>query len=181
MLRVRICVFILWNKNLSSSSSSLSSSLLLLPVIIKTLLLHRCALRKFHVKDSQNTRDQITSDRGSKHAWSNKLRYVHSVEVLGVRCFGKIQIQISESKNGLCVFWSNPITDHESIKSIFRVDSLDQIQIRIFEIHNLSVFLGKDLKKVFSTSSFSKKKMIRNISMPYMYGILTEPMLVAPY
>ena len=28
---------------------------------IKTLLLHRCALRKFHVTNSQNTRDQITS------------------------------------------------------------------------------------------------------------------------
>ena len=36
-----------------------------------TLLLHRCALRKFHVTDSQNTRDQITSDRRSKRAWSN--------------------------------------------------------------------------------------------------------------
>ena len=28
---------------------------------VKTLLLHRCALRKFHVTNSQNTRDQITS------------------------------------------------------------------------------------------------------------------------
>ena len=26
-------------------------------------LLHRCALYKFHVTDSQDTRDQITSDR----------------------------------------------------------------------------------------------------------------------
>ena len=33
-------------------------------------LLHRCALRKVHVTDGQNTRDQITSDRRSKHAWS---------------------------------------------------------------------------------------------------------------
>ena len=31
----------------------------------------RCALRKFHVTDSQNTRDQITSGRKSKRAWSN--------------------------------------------------------------------------------------------------------------
>ena len=37
----------------------------------KTRLLRRCALRKFQVTDSQNTRDQITSDRGSKRAWSN--------------------------------------------------------------------------------------------------------------
>ena len=27
--------------------------------------------RRFHVTDSQNTRDQITRDRRSKHAWSN--------------------------------------------------------------------------------------------------------------
>ena len=30
------------------------------------LLLQHCALRKFHVIDCQNTRDQITSDRKSK-------------------------------------------------------------------------------------------------------------------
>ena len=40
------------------------------------------------------------------------------------------------------------------------MDSSNQIQIPIFEIHNLSVFLGgggKDLKKVLLTSGFSKK------------------------
>ena len=58
-------------------------------------------------------------------------------------------------------------TNHESIKSTLRVDSSDQIQIRIFEIHNLSVVLGKDRKKVFLTSGFSKKRW-------------SEPMLVAP-
>ena len=31
----------------------------------------RCALRKFHVTDGQNTRDQITRERRSKRAWSN--------------------------------------------------------------------------------------------------------------
>ena len=35
----------------------------------------------------------------------------------------------------------NPKTDHESIKSTLKVDSTDQIPIRIFEIHNLSVLL----------------------------------------
>ena len=37
-----------------------------------TLLLQRCALRKFHVRVTvgQNTRDQITSNRRSKRAWS---------------------------------------------------------------------------------------------------------------
>ena len=33
------------------------------------LLLHRCALRKFHVTDSQNTRDQITSDARDQNAF----------------------------------------------------------------------------------------------------------------
>ena len=32
----------------------------------ETLFLHRCASRNFHMIDSQNTRDHITSDRGSK-------------------------------------------------------------------------------------------------------------------
>ena len=35
---------------------------------VKTLLLQRCALRKFHVTDDQNTRDQITIDRRAKRA-----------------------------------------------------------------------------------------------------------------
>ena len=35
---------------------------------VKRLLLHCCALRMFHVKDSQNTRDQIKSERRSKRA-----------------------------------------------------------------------------------------------------------------
>ena len=58
--------------------------------------------------------------------------------------------------------------------------SSDQIQIRIFQIHNLSVFLGKNLKKVFLKSGFSQKKEGTQ-QMPYMYDILTEPMLMAPY
>ena len=67
----------------------------------------------------------------------------------------------SISKNGFCVFGggANLKADHESIKSTFSSDSSDQIQIRICEIHNLSVFfLGKDLKKVFLTERFFEKK-----------------------
>ena len=60
--------------------------------------------------------------------------------------------------NGFCVFCANPKPDHESIKSTFRVYSSDQIQIRFFEIHKLSVFSGEDLKKVFLTSGFPKVK-----------------------
>ena len=37
---------------------------------VKTLLLQRCALRKFHVTDGQNTRDTITSDRRSRRAYA---------------------------------------------------------------------------------------------------------------
>ena len=55
-------------------------------------------------------------------------------------------------------FGAYPKTDHESIKSTLRVDYSDQIQIRIFEIHNLSVFLGKDLKNYFWQAVFRKKK-----------------------
>ena len=73
---------------------------------------------------------------------------------------GKIQIRISEHKSGFCVFGgTNPKADHESIKSTFSSDSSDQIQIRIFEIHNLrGFFLGKDVKKVFLTERFFGKK-----------------------
>ena len=87
-----------------------------------------------------------------------------------MRFLGKIQIRISESKNGVCVFWANPKTDHESIKSTLWVDSSNQIQIWMFEIHNLSVFFGggrgggkgKDLKKVFLTSGVNPTNMIHH-------------------
>ena len=42
------------------------------------LLVQRCALRKFHVTDGQNTRDQITSDRRSKRAWSSAFCAFHT-------------------------------------------------------------------------------------------------------
>ena len=80
-----------------------------------------------------------------------------------------------KSKSG----FPNQKTDHESIKSTLRVDSWNQIQIRSFEIDNLMVFLGKDLKKLFLTGGFSKKKGTQQ--MLYMCDFLTEPVLVAPY
>ena len=78
------------------------------------------------------------------------------------------------------MFWgANPKTDHESINSTLRVDASDQIQIGILKIHNLSVFLGKDLKKKISLNKNGTQQM------PYMYqmhDILTGPLLlvVAP-
>ena len=99
---------------------------------------------------------------------------------LGYVFLGKSKSAFPDPKTNCAFFGANPKTDHESIKSTFRVDSSDQIQIRIFEIHNLSVFMGKDLKKYFWLAVFWKKKNVAQ-QMPYMYDILTEPMLVAPY
>ena len=59
----------------------------------------------------------------------------------------------------ICVFWgANPETDHESIESTLRVDCSDQIQIRIFEIHNLSVFFGKGFEKSIFDNRFFEQK-----------------------
>ena len=40
---------------------------------VKTLLLQRSVLCRFHATDSQNMRDQITTGRTSKHGWSHCL------------------------------------------------------------------------------------------------------------
>ena len=57
-------------------------------------------------------------------------------------------------------FWENSKTNRESIKSTFWVDSLDQIQIRIFEIHNQlrSVYFGKGFEKSIFDKRFSEQK-----------------------
>ena len=60
-----------------------------------------------------------------------------------------------KSKSG----FPNQKTDHESIKSTLRVDSWNQIQIRSFEIDNLSVFWERIWKKLFLTGGFAKKKV----------------------
>ena len=75
----------------------------------------------------------------------------------GAFLVGKSKSGFPSPKTEFAFFWANPKTDHEPIKSTLRMDSSDQIQTPIFEIHNLSVFLGKDLKKVFLTSVFLKK------------------------
>ena len=81
------------------------------------------------------------------------------------------------SKTDFAFFWANPKTDHKPIKSTLRVGCSDQIQTWIFEINSL-FFTGNDLKKVFLTSGSSNKNGTQQ--MPFMYDILTEPMLVAP-
>ena len=82
---------------------------------------------------------------------------------------GKSKSGYPNPKTDFAFFWVNPKRDHESIKSTLRADSSDPIQIRSFGIHNLNGFLGKDLKKVFLTSGFSRKKMVRKVQMPYIY------------
>ena len=51
------------------------------------------------------------------------------------------------------------------------MDSSGQIKIRIFEIHKLSVFLGKDLKKVFDKRFSEQKCYVTD-------AVQTEPMLI---
>ena len=88
--------------------------------------------------------------QGRKHSTQSAINFLTD----SIRRDMDVRVRFfKKSKSG----FPNPKTDHESIESTLRVDSLDQIQIRIFEIHNLSIFLGKDLKKVFLTSGFSKK------------------------
>ena len=78
-------------------------------------------------------------------------------------------------------FWrENPNPDFRIKKRILRF-FFRQIQIQnpdFFKIHSLSVFLGKDLKKVFLISGFPNENGTQQ--MPYMYDILTKPMLVGP-
>ena len=84
-----------------------------------------------------------------------------------MRFLGKSESGIRNPKADFAFLGANTKTDHESIKSTLWVDSSDQIHIWIFEIHNLSVFLGKDLKKVILTSGFRNKNGTQ--LMPYMY------------
>ena len=44
----------------------------------QTPSLLRCAFRRFHVREGKNARDQITSDRRSKHTWSDCI-LMHSI------------------------------------------------------------------------------------------------------
>ena len=99
-----------------------------------------------------------------------------------VRFCWKMLIRISLSKTGFFVPFflvggggggGIPSTDLKSRKSTLWVDFSDQIQIRIFEIHSLNVFGGKDLKKVFLTSGFPNKNGTQH--MPYMYDMLVVP------
>ena len=81
---------------------------------------------------------------------------------------GKSKSGFPNPKTDFAFLGGKSKNDHESIKSRLRADSSDQTQIRIFEIHNLSVFLGLDFKEVFLTSGFSKKEMVRDRSRTCM-------------
>ena len=77
--------------------------------------------------------------------------------MLGCVFSGKSKYGFPNPKTDFECFWAYLKTDHEFIISILRVDSSDQIQIRIFEIHNLSVFFGKGFEKYFWQAVFRKK------------------------
>ena len=72
------------------------------------------------------------------------------------------------SKKRILVFRENPKTDHKYLKSTLWIDSSDQIQIWVFEMHHLSVFLGKDSKKSIFDKNKSKKNKNGTQQMPYM-------------
>ena len=96
--------------------------------------------------------------------------------------FWEIQIGISEFRKDLaCGFWASPKTDQESLKSTLRMDSSDQMQIHIFEIHHLSVYSGKGFENSIFDQRFSvfRTKTGYWQQVPYMYK--TEPMLVTPF
>ena len=52
---------------------------------------------------------------------------------------GKSKSGFPNPKTDFAFLGANPETDHESIKSKLWVDSSEQIQTRIFEIHNLRI------------------------------------------
>ena len=92
----------------------------------------------------------------SKEMYKKSMLHVQSCILanLGYVFLGKSKCRIPNPKTDFAFFWANPKTDHESIKSTLWVDSSDQIQIWIFEIHNLSFIWGKGFEKsnfVFET------------------------------
>ena len=93
--------------------------------------------------------------------------------------FGKIQMRVSESKNGFCGFFlANPKTDHESIKTqggFFGSNTYPN-----FWDSQSERFFGKGFEKSIFDKRFFKIKNCAH-QKPYMYDILTKPMLVGPY
>ena len=101
---------------------------------------------------------------------NNAFSVLHYVIKCCLTLYTKGCICLGKSKSG----FPNPKTDHESVKSTLRVDSSDQIQIQIFEIHNF----GKGfLKCIFGKRFFWKRNGTEQ--MPNMYD--PEPMLVTTY
>ena len=100
-----------------------------------------------------------------------------------MHCSGKIQIGIYEFRKDFAWFWANPKTDRESLKSTLWVDSLDQLQIRIFEIHLLSIYFRRERieNSIFDKRFSEPAKTGYWQQMRYMYDIKTEPMLVTPF
>ena len=73
----------------------------------------------------------------------------------------KSGFQNPKKKNDCAFLGAIPKTDHESIKFTFWVGSTDQIQIRILEIHHLSILWERIWKKYFWQAVF-RTKMAHN-------------------
>ena len=82
-------------------------------------------------------------------------------------------------KTDFAVFWVNPKTDHESIKSTLRWILQIKSKSGFLKFTIWAFFWERIWKKYFWQAVCGKKNGTQQ--MPYMYDILTEPMLVAPY
>ena len=143
-----------------------------------TLLVFACCVVIFPIHCELRV-EGVRKNRWNHHnvGWVVPLEYRDTQCWAGAVFLGKSKSGFPNPNTDFAGFWANPKTDHESIKSTLWVDSSDQIQIRIFETRNLSVFWGKDLKTVFCQAVF-RTKMVHN-RFRNMYDILTERVYVA--
>ena len=94
-----------------------------------------------------------------------------------VRFFWKIQIRISESENEFCVFLGTSKHGSWIQKIHIQGGFFGSNPNPDFWDSQSERFLGKDLKKVFLTSGFSKKKNWYATDAVHLW-LLTKPMLV---
>ena len=100
--------------------------------------------------------------------------------LLGCSVLGKIQIRVSESKHGFCVFWgANPKTDHESIKSTQHSGWILRIKSKsgFLRLAIWTFFWERIWKQYFCQAVF-RTKMVHN-RCRNKYDILTECIYVA--
>ena len=110
----------------------------------------------------------------------SKYRYERQAEKFKGVFWGEIQIRISESKNGFCVFWGKSkygswINKIQTQGGFFGSNPNPEF----WDSQSERFFFGgggEELKTVFLTSGFQKKKWYATDALH-----VSEPMLVAPY